>query len=580
MEKRFFNNIVIISFIKFLTLSLTGIIDCAFVGRYLGTEGLSAMKLAMPLFLIYSFFSTVFASGLSVALPREMAVGNRVKAGRLFRTVITVTVVLGICFTAAGIIYPQAITNAFAGSADIGQVRVLTGDYLRPILIGALPILLYDVLGTVALLGGGGRIIRASSIALFVVDVAGDILSVWLGWGMLGIASASTAAYLVSCAVIFLYFLGAKALIRPGFCLPDMSALRSVVSTGLAGGIDMICKAFLPIAVNFFVLTYGTMPGLAALSVQDALQYIPQAMCIGISSATLILTGMCAAESDVKILRQEKMFVLRWSFVGGMTIAGILIVLASPILWLFTTDDTVHSLGVTALMLYLTGVPFIAVNSSVIAYFQGLGLRKAAAFFTIFRSLLSPLMFAWILGYFFGDLGIYASFTASELFVLAVLGAAHLIVKMRNIVIPDSFVDQDIIAEVKVTIKDPEQVVSASQQVNELCAANGVDPRQSYHVALMVEELATNTLQHGFEDRRDGHLELKFMITGSMLMIRLRDNGKPFDLTEQYKMLDPDVPDRNIGLRLVFAAADEVSYNSTMDLNNVYVRVRRVSEMN
>ncbi len=41
MEKKFFRNLVIAGFLRSLTLSVTGLIDCAVVGRYLGTDGLS-----------------------------------------------------------------------------------------------------------------------------------------------------------------------------------------------------------------------------------------------------------------------------------------------------------------------------------------------------------------------------------------------------------------------------------------------------------------------------------------------------------------------------------------------------------
>ena len=65
------------------------------------------------------------------------------------------------------------------------------------------------------------------------------------------------------------------------------------------------------------------------------------------------------------------------------------------------------------------------------------------------------------------------------------------------------------------------------------------------------------------------------MIAGDKLFLRLRDDGRPFNLTERYKMLNPDDPTRNIGLRIIFAGADDVSYNSSMSLNNVCIRINK-----
>ena len=64
MEKKFFRNLVIAGFFRSLTLSVTGLIDCAVVGRYLGTDGLSAMKLAMPIFSLFALFSVVFSTAV------------------------------------------------------------------------------------------------------------------------------------------------------------------------------------------------------------------------------------------------------------------------------------------------------------------------------------------------------------------------------------------------------------------------------------------------------------------------------------------------------------------------------------
>ena len=74
-----------------------------------------------------------------------------------------------------------------------------------------------------------------------------------------------------------------------------------------------------------------------------------------------------------------------------------------------------------------------------------------------------------------------------------------------------------------------------------------------------------------------GHSAMKlamrvFLSRNRTLYLRLRDDCRRFDLTERYRMIRPDDPSKNIGLRLVFANADEVQYSSAMNLNNVCVR--------
>ena len=574
MEKRYFSQLVFASFIKSLTLSLAGLIDCAVVGRFLGADGLSAMKLAMPVYSFLSLFSAVFGTGLSITVSRELTENGVARANEIFRSVFSVLCALGACLMALGLLNPGLLSDLLTGSSCDPAVRAQAAEYFRPILIGALPILLYDLFATIAMLGGAVRELRLASAALFIVDVGGDLLAVRLHQGMLGIAVASAASYAAAFLVILCYVLSKKCMFLPGLRLPERGALRRVIQFGLPGGLILLCNIVRPVLVNRFSLAYGTMVGLAALSVQDAVRYVPGALCNGISKATLILAGVFVAESDLAALRKEKISILRWSFIGCTAVAVVLMLLASPLLWIFTGDEAVHTLGVSALRLYLAGVPFFAVNASTMSLFQGMGEKQSSIRVAVFNRLLSPVFFAWLLGKHFGNLGIYASFPVSEVYVTLSLVIILLLKKRRkNTILPETLRKTDVIAELRVRIADPEQAMAASQEVRQLCLDNGFSPKRAFYVALTVEELAMNSLTHGFDDGKNHHLELRAIITGEQLILRLRDDGRPFDLTERYKMMNPDDPSRNIGLRIIFAAADEVTYHSSLSLNNVCIKI-------
>ena len=82
MNKRIFRRLVLAGFIQNLALSITGMIDCAIVGQYIGTDGLSAMKLAMPVFSLLSLFSTILGTGLSVIVSRDLTRGGDGQGGQ------------------------------------------------------------------------------------------------------------------------------------------------------------------------------------------------------------------------------------------------------------------------------------------------------------------------------------------------------------------------------------------------------------------------------------------------------------------------------------------------------------------
>lgn len=576
MEKAYFRKLVIAGFIKSLTLSFTGLIDCAFVGHFLGADGLSAMKLAVPVFALLSLFSSVLSTGLSVAVSGELSEHGVQRANKVFKSAVSAVCVIGALLMTVGFAAPNTLAELFTGSSCDPAVKTQTTDYLRPILIAALPILLYDVFGTVIMIEGGTKILKLSSAVLFIADVAGDLLAVHLNKGLLGIAAASAAAFTAAFAVILGFFIRGESMFRPGFSMPEREGLGKVILFGLPVGVRFLCDILRPFSVNRFILSCGTIPGLAALTIQDSVRFVPEALCLGISGATLILTGIFAAESDRSALRQEKMSILLWSLIGGTLTASVLMLFASPLIRIFTGDSTVCSLGVSALRLYLPGVPFIAVNTSVTAMFQGLGDKRRSIVCALFHRLFAPVLCAWFLGKQFGDRGIYASFAVSEILLTLSMTAALLIRKKRNRpIVPSSCLNTDAAADLKICIRNTDDAVSASQRINSLCLEMGICPRQAYFFALTAEELATNTLSHGFDPRKDNHLELRVVVTDEQLILRVRDDGRPFDLKERYRMINPEDPTSNIGLRIIFSSADEVSYHSSLNLNNVCVRIRR-----
>ena len=576
MEKKFFRNLVIAGFFRSIALSFTGLIDCAVVGRYLGTDGLSAMKLAMPIFSLLSLFSVVFSTGLSITISKELTDSGIERANKVLRSAFSVMCVIGVLFMAAGIFIPEVISKLFAGVSHDPQLILQTQQYIQPILIMALSILLYDLLGAVVTLGGGTGYLKVASFVLFVVDVAGDLLAAYLDMGMTGIAIASGAAYTGAFIVVLFYFLRKDSMFRLGFCLPDKKALTSILLFGMPISVTFICNIIRPVTVNSLMLKYGTLNGLAALSVQDSLRYVPEALCSGVSNASLILAGIFMAETDRRALREEKYNIMRWSFIGGTIAVVLLALLANPLIWIFTDDPITHQLGVYALLFYLPGVPFIAINTSISSMFQGLGERWRSVLYMLFNRLVVPLLFAFFLGRRFGDLGVYASFAVGEICLTLFLTTELLIKRgMKKTIIPSGLLHAETEADLKLNIHDPDEAVSMSRQVNALCLEHGVNKRQAYLIALTAEELTMNSLKHGFDDHKEHHLELRLIISKKSLVLRLRDDGRLFDLTERYKMINPDDPTHNIGLRIIFANADEVRYNSSMNLNNVFIRINR-----
>ena len=572
-----FRRIVTIHMTQALVLSITGIVDSAIVGQFWEAEGLAGMKLAMPVFSILYMFGSILSTGLSVQVTKLLAKGRREEANQFFLWVCTASVAVSLVFMLAAILLPDTITGFFADHTEDALLYDDAKAYLIPIMIGSLPVIMQIVLSSVAALEGADRRLTLSIIAVLVTDVIGDFIAVVLNAGIRGIAIASVAAYLSACLVLGGQLRTSKTIFRLGRLHSGRSVLAAVVIAGAPMAFKYLCEFIYPVVVNRTMLRYGSLGGLAALSIQEALRYMPLALCDGIMTATLLLTGMYAAEHDTEALRRERKDIRKCCIMIGSALALILALAAPLLVKLFTKDVTLQVMGTYSFRWYLLGTPFTCINLAAIAYMQGLDKQRAASTLTLINQLALPVLFTLILGRHWRETGIFAAFSVHEI-VFTIFIVCMELVRIRKG--RTSFIGAalgNLTAEIRGDITSIEDVTAASDNVIRLCEENGVDKRQAFNVGLCLEELAANSLLHGYKDDREQYIEYRFLIIGRWLILRLRDNGRHFDLTERYKLLNPDDPVSGLGLRIVFAAAENVNYSHAFDLNNTCIRVLKKS---
>ena len=86
--------------------------------------------------------------------------------------------------------------------------------------------------------------------------------------------------------------------------------------------------------------------------------------------------------------------------------------------------------------------------------------------------------------------------------------------------------------------------------------------------------MVANVIEHGFTDEKPHYIDVRAIYKqedGVMLIVR--DDCRPFDPKERFRYLIDDDPAANIGLRLVMNLAKDVSYTSTMNLNNPTIKI-------
>ena len=86
------------------------------------------------------------------------------------------------------------------------------------------------------------------------------------------------------------------------------------------------------------------------------------------------------------------------------------------------------------------------------------------------------------------------------------------------------------------------------------------------HIALCLEEMASNTVIHGFDPQMENHLSVRVQHKGDRWVLRFRDDCRAFD---PVSYVPAGGVGENLGIRLVTAMADDIRYTYSLNLNNL-----------
>jgi serine/threonine-protein kinase RsbW len=124
-------------------------------------------------------------------------------------------------------------------------------------------------------------------------------------------------------------------------------------------------------------------------------------------------------------------------------------------------------------------------------------------------------------------------------------------------------------------VKEIERLNKLVRQFGEL---HEVPSRTLYSVNLALDELVTNVMLYGFEERAEGEILVRIVTAASELVASVTDDGKPFNPLDVPKPnLDAPLEERELGglgIHLVRSLMDYVTYSREEDKNVLTVRKR------
>jgi putative MATE family efflux protein len=359
-----------------LLQTLLGIVDTLLVAR-LGAEAIAGVGSSLQImFLVIGALAAVSVGG-SILVSQAIGARDRERANLVAKQALVWAALIAVPLSLAGWKLAEPISHWLGLPPD---VAVIPAAYLQVTLGGALFLVLMYVSG--GLLRGAGDS-RTPMLASLVANIINASLAFLLIFGHLGLPALGTQgsawASLIGRGVATLLLLIALAWGSRRISIwsargwrPSVALARRILRLGVPAAME---QALITLGLTAFTALMASQ-GTAVLAAQRiafnalSLSFLPG---IGFGLATTALVGMSVGARRVDEGAAAAGVAARWAMAWMSTAGLIYLVLAEPVLGLFTDDPTVIAEGVPVLRIVALAQPAWALLFVYSGALRGLG---------------------------------------------------------------------------------------------------------------------------------------------------------------------------------------------------------------
>ncbi|CVI72634.1 Multidrug export protein MepA [Clostridiales bacterium CHKCI001] len=426
-------------FVKYSSLNVLGMIglscyilaDTFFISKGLGTNGLTALNLAIP---IYSF---IHGSGLMIGMGGgtkysiQKSQGKHEAANCIFTNVIKIAALFAVVFVLIGIFFSGDIVTLLGADETVYQ---MTKTYLQVILLFAPAFLTNNVLLCFVRNDGAPQLSMAAMIGGSLSNVVLDYVFIFpCQMGIFGAVFATGLAPIISMLILSPHFIKKRNQFYLTKCKLEGRMAVGICSSGIPSLITEVSSGIVIIVFNSIILRLEGNVGVAAYGVIANLSLVIVAIYTGIAQGVQPIMSSNYGIGN----RRNIQSILRYALVTMLVLSVIVYIGvflgAGQIAAIFNSEqnELLQTIAVDGLKLYFIACPFAGFNIIISIYFTSTEYPVPANIISILRGFLVIIPMAFLLSSIAQITGVWCAFPATELLV-TIVGIIFFIMSKRS----------------------------------------------------------------------------------------------------------------------------------------------------
>lgn len=403
-----------------LGMSAVTAIDGIFVGHCVGSDGIAAINIVIPVLMLLTGIGLMVGSGCSVVASIHLARG-KVKVARLNVTQALLAVTVVAVVLTCAMLADAAGTARVLGASE--ELLPLVVDYM----VWYVPSWVFMVWTAVALfvirLDGAPRMAMACSLVTALLNVVLDWLFMFpLGWGVMGAALATSLSTAAGGVMAIGYLLFAARRLRVVRLKMSAKSMRLTVRNigyqcrvGLSALLGEATMAVLMFTGNLVFMHYLGDDGVGAFGI--ICYYAPFIFMVGnaIAQSAQPIISYNFGLGDLARTRQAEKVALATAAICGLTVTGAFSLLPQSLVGLFVPlDCAAAGIAVEGMPLFATGFVCFIFNLTAVGYFQSVERMLPATVFALMRGVVLLVPSFVVMPLVFGTRGIWIAMPVAE----------------------------------------------------------------------------------------------------------------------------------------------------------------------
>ena len=394
-------------------------IDGIFVGRGIGSHGLAAVNIVLPVFSLIIAFGLLLGIGGATVFSIKHGEKKYREANKCFTQSLVLMIITSVLITVLGAVYLDEIAYLLGSDKDL---LPYVKDYMRILLWFSLFIIVVDGLSDFVRNDGGPNCAMIATIIGALANCTLNYIFIFImEWGLKGAALGTGLAQIVMLAFLSSHFISRRSNLRLCRCSLKINDITRIIKNGLTYFAVEISLGLVVMVFNMVLMDMAGEKGVAAYSVMLYMSALIVMIFMGIGQGIQPIIsynyGALQFERVNKIYRLSNVVT---TIIGVLAFMMALLAGEHLVTLFVPGDKQLLELVVDGIGIYFIAFLIMGFNFCSIAYFQAVEKVVQAVVLSLLRGCVLVIAGLLIFPRVIGISGVWLSVPVAELMALTV----------------------------------------------------------------------------------------------------------------------------------------------------------------